>query len=258
MRAGSCPLYFGAALAERCGQGPMAAATGHLQPMDMPISGTAVYSGLHGPAGGEPSGRAAIRVLLVEDHPVVRKSLRRLLDARADLVVGAAVGSAREALAEAGARPFDVAVVDYHLRGGDDGLSLTRALKAVSSPPRVLIYSAYADAPLTIGAIAAGADGLLSKNGLGSDLYHAIGAVATGRRVLPAIPRALLADIGARLQPDDRCLLAVLVAGREDDAVAEALQISEQELAHRRRSLLHALTGPPGAARLPWDDAPVA
>jgi DNA-binding NarL/FixJ family response regulator len=206
------------------------------------------------PATADP---ATIRVLLVEDHPVVRDSLRRLLDARVGLAVEAAVGSAREAVAEAAAGECDVAVVDYQLGGGADGLSLTRDLKALSSPPRVLIYSAFADAPLTISAIAAGADGLVSKNGLGSDLYDAIGMLATGRAVFPTISRAFLSRVGARLRPDDRCLLALLLAGAEDDAVAEALRITEPELSDRRRSLLQALTGPPGAARLPWDDETV-
>jgi len=184
----------------------------------------------------------------------VRDSLRGLLDARAELVVEAAVGTAREGLAEAAARPIDVAVVDYHLGRDEDGLALTCALKAVSSPPRVLIYSAYADDPLTVAAIAAGADGLLTKNGLGSDLCDAIAVVATGRRAFSPISRRALAEVGAKLQADDRCLLALLVAGGDDDAVAGALRMSGQALAQRRRSLVRALTGPPGAARLPWDD----
>jgi DNA-binding NarL/FixJ family response regulator len=224
----------------------------------MPDFVTAAHPRSQGTRTGEPSNPGTTSVLIVEDHPAVRDSLRRRLDSRVDLLVEAAVGTGREALAEASARPIDVAVVDYHLGPDEDGLSLTGALKAVSSPPRVLIYSAYADAPLTIGAIAAGADGLLSKNGVGSDLCEAIGAVAAGRRVLPAIPRGFLTQVDARLQAADRCLLALFVAGDDDATIAGALQISEQELAHRRRALLRALTGPPGAARLPWDDESMA
>src|SRR4051812_13326314 len=87
-----------------------------------------------------------IRVLAVDDHAAVRLGVQRLLDSRTDLDLTAVVASGREAIAEIAARPVDVAVLDYQLGGGQDGLSLAQTLKSLGAPPRVLIYSAYADA----------------------------------------------------------------------------------------------------------------
>jgi DNA-binding NarL/FixJ family response regulator len=82
-----------------------------------------------------------------------------------------------------------VTVVDYELGDGrTDGLSLCRMLKGLPRPPRVLIYSAYADSRLAGKALAAGADGVIGKSSLGVEVVWAIQAVARGRRVLPPLP----------------------------------------------------------------------
>src|ERR1700741_5452502 len=94
-----------------------------------------------------------LRVLVVDDHP------------------GEGRGSAGEG------EPIDVAVVDYQL-GSRSGLWLTRMLKRLERAPRVVIYSAYCDGPLAAACVVAGADGLISKGGVGAELCHAGRAVA--------------------------------------------------------------------------------
>ena len=86
-------------------------------------------------------------------------------------------------------------VLDYHLPG-DDGLVLCRRIKGELPAPAVLLYSAYADASLTIPALLAGADGLVNKAAPAHELYDAIRRVARGERVLPPISRELLNDAG--------------------------------------------------------------
>ena len=76
------------------------------------------------------------------------------------IVVEAA--TAREAIGR-GDRRCDVAIVDYHLGGAEDGLWLTTELKGIEPPPRVLVYSAFADGALAVNALIAGADGLLGS-----------------------------------------------------------------------------------------------
>jgi two-component system, NarL family, response regulator DevR len=130
-----------------------------------------------------------IRVLLVDDHPAVRTGLADLLDGEEGIELAGAAATAREMLVEALRVSPDVTVVDYELGDGrTDGLSLCRMLKGLPRPPRVLIYSAYADSRLAGKALAAGADGVIGKSSLGVEVVWAIQAVARGRRVLPPLP----------------------------------------------------------------------
>jgi DNA-binding NarL/FixJ family response regulator len=130
-----------------------------------------------------------IRVLLVDDHAAVRSGLADLLGDEEDIELAGAAATAREMLVQALRVSPDVTVVDYELGGGQtDGLSLCRLLKGLPRPPRVLIYSAYADSRLAERAFEAGADGVIGKSSLGIEVVWAIHAVARGRRVHPALP----------------------------------------------------------------------
>src|SRR6201999_3978808 len=101
---------------------------------------------------------APLRLLVVDDHPAVRMGLRELFEDQPDFVVVAAVESADAAMALAEREPIDVAVVDYQL-GSRNGLWLSRKLKRLAQPPRVVIYSAYCDGPLAATSVVAEADG---------------------------------------------------------------------------------------------------
>jgi two-component system response regulator DevR len=130
-----------------------------------------------------------IRVLLVDDHPAVRTGLADLLDGEEGIELAGVAATARELLVEALRVTPDVTVVDYELGDGNtDGLSLCRLLKGLPRPPRVLLYSAYADSRLADRALRAGADGVIGKSSLGVEVVWAIEAVARGRRVLPPLP----------------------------------------------------------------------
>jgi two-component system, NarL family, response regulator DevR len=130
-----------------------------------------------------------IRVLLVDDHEAVRQGLADLLADEEGIALAGVAATAREMLVEALRVTPDVAVVDYELGDGQtDGLTLCRLLKSLPRPPRVLMYSAYADLRFAERALAAGADGVLAKSSLGVEVVWAIEAVARGRRVLPPVP----------------------------------------------------------------------
>ena len=131
-----------------------------------------------------------LRVLVVDDHPAVRLGLLQLLDDQPDFVVVEAACSAEEARSLAEREPIDVAVVDYQL-GSRSGLWLTRMLKELEPAPGVVMYSAYCDGPLAAACVVAGADGLVSKGGVGAELCHAVRAVARGYSRLPLVPPTL-------------------------------------------------------------------
>jgi CheY-like chemotaxis protein len=106
-------------------------------------------------------------VLIVDDHPAVQLGLRLLIEDEPDFELSAVTSSSESAMSIAEREPVDVVVADYHLRSRN-GLWLCGQLKRLPDPPRVLIYSAYADGLLAAGCVAAEADGLVSKGGVGS------------------------------------------------------------------------------------------
>jgi len=189
------------------------------------------------------AGRAlggAIRVLVVDDHAAVRLGLGGLLEDHSDLAVVATAASAREALADAARVAPDVAVVDYHLEDAD-GLTLCRAIKRLPRPPRVLIYSAYADGSLTAAAVVAGADGVVSKGTLGEEVVRTIRTLAHGRRAIPPIPRAVQRSLRARLEPADQTIFGMLLQGIAPSEIVHVLGISASRLESRRSAIVKEL-----------------
>ena len=188
------------------------------------------------------AGLSRLRVLVVDDHPAVRLGLSQLLDDQPDLVVTSVASSAEEARSLAEREPIDVAVVDYQL-GSRSGLWLTRMLKRLEPAPSVVIYSAYCDGPLAAACVVAGADGLVSKGGVGNELCHAVRAVARGSSRLPTVPVALAGAMRRRLAPEEQAIFGMLLAGIAPSEVADTLGITGRELDTRRWSMLPKLEG---------------
>jgi DNA-binding NarL/FixJ family response regulator len=182
----------------------------------------------------------AYRVLVVDDHAAVRSGLTALLGDEPDLQpVGAAAG-AREALEQARLLRPHVAIVDFQL-GDRDGLTLCRQLKELPTPSRVVIYSAYADGPLALAAVIAGADGVVHKAALADHLCGAVRTVAAGGAALPAISAASHAMVAECLEAEDLPILGMLVAGTEPDEIADVLDVPPEWLAARRWAMVERL-----------------
>jgi two-component system, NarL family, response regulator DevR len=183
-----------------------------------------------------------VSVLIVDDHPAVRAGVERVLADEADIAPVAIVATARDALAEVQRLSPRVAVVDYHLPDRD-GLSLTRQLKALPRPPAVLIYSAFADARITVGAIVAGADGVANKNCRADELCAAVRAIANGSSSLPAVPPDVISAIAAELDVDDLPILGMLMNGTPPAELADVLGVTTEWLEMRRWAILQAVAG---------------
>lgn len=201
----------------------------------------------HGDAGSSDPSRGPIRLLIVDDHPAVRLGARALLGDQPDMRVVAEARSAEEASGKLDV-PIDVALIDYHLRHGADGLTVIPRLRVTQPNAKALVYSAFADAALAVAALVAGADGLLGKHELGEELCRTIRKLARGRRHLPAIPPGVAHAMGARLESRDQAILAMLLYGIDASKIAERLSLTEQELAQARVSMLRSLR--PRAAEL--------
>ena len=127
--------------------------------------------------------------MLVDDHEIVRRGLRDLLDGEPGLEVVAEAGSVAEALVRAGATKPDVAVVDVRLPDGD-GVALCRSLRSLEPAPHCLVLTAFDDEQALVEAILAGASGYLLKQVRGQDVVHAVREVAAGRSLLDPVTTA--------------------------------------------------------------------
>jgi DNA-binding NarL/FixJ family response regulator len=181
-----------------------------------------------------------IRLLIVDDHPAMRAGLTAVLRAEPGLVPLASASSAEDLEPAVQRTKPDVVLLDYHLPG-TDGLRLCRRLKRQPPAPAVLLYSAYADASLVIPAVLAGADGLLNKSAPAPELFDALRSVARGERVLPPIPRELLATAAERLDPEHMPVLAMMVDGTPAGEVAETLRMSPGEISRTLDDMIDRL-----------------
>jgi DNA-binding NarL/FixJ family response regulator len=186
-----------------------------------------------------------LRLLLVDDHPAVRVGLQRVLEGEADFEVVAACVTGESAVSRAEASEIDVTVVDYHL-GGRNGLWVTRKLKRLPRPPRVIIFSAFANDHLAANCIVAGADAILSKGSLGSELCDVIRAVARGGRVLPRVSQPMADMLRRRLQDREQQIFGMLLAGMSRLEIAHMLDISLVELESCETAMLNKLEALPG------------
>ncbi|MFI0575343.1 response regulator [Streptomyces tendae] len=195
------------------------------------------------PAAGGP---APVRILVCDDHVVVRAGLLALLDSAPGIEVVGEAGTGEEALALAARLAPDVVLMDLQLGAGIDGVETTRRLTTGTATtgagraPHVLVLTTYdTDADIT-RAIEAGATGYLLKAERPEELFAAIHAAAQGRTALsgPVAGRVManLRKPRPALTDRERDILAQLATGRGNREIARALFISEATVkTHLRR-----------------------
>jgi two-component system, NarL family, response regulator DevR len=136
--------------------------------------------------------KAKIRVLLVDDHAVVRMGVRAMLEATDDLVVVGEADSASGALHEAQRTRPDVVVMDVRL-ASESGIGATRAIRAALPDAQVLMLTSFADDEALFASVMAGAAGYVLKQIRGDDLVRGIREVGAGRSLLdPLVTRQVL------------------------------------------------------------------
>jgi DNA-binding NarL/FixJ family response regulator len=172
-----------------------------------------------------------VRIVVVDDHAVVRAGLRALLDAQADLcVVGEAADSATALDVVAHTSP-DVVLMDLNLGAGPGGAATTALVRATPAPPRVLVLTTYDTDADILAALDAGAAGYLLKDAPPADLYDAVRRTARGETVLaPAVAATLVrrsSTPGPRLTEREVAILELLATGLGNKEMARRLLVSE-------------------------------
>lgn len=172
-----------------------------------------------------------IRVILADDHPVVRAGLRALLATEADIDVIADVGSAEAAVTESAARQPDVVLMDLQFGGEMQGVDATRLLRQQAHRPHVLILTNYGTDTDILGAIEAGASGYLLKDTPPAEIIAAVRAAAVGENALaPSVVTRLLTRVQApskQLTPREAEVLTMVAEGLSNQAIGRKLFLSE-------------------------------
>jgi len=195
-------------------------------------------------------GSADIRVVVADDHPVVREGLRSFLSSRPGIDVVAEAGSADEAVAAAAAHSPDVVLVDLMMPGG--GIETLGRLAALPSPPRTLVLTSFVGDDKVLPALRAGAAGYLLKDVDPADLEAAIRTVHRGGSVLgPAVANRVIDQATTSRPADDdrlseltareREVLALLGQGMSNRQIAEALYVAEKTVKTHMSSILTKL-----------------
>jgi two-component system response regulator DevR len=193
-----------------------------------------------------------LRVLLVDDHEVVRNGIAALLKATDDIVVAGEAGSVLEAIAEdERARP-DVIVMDVRLADGS-GIEATREIRARRPATQVLMLTSFADDEALFASIMAGASGYVLKQVKGDQLVRAIRAVGQGDSLLdPAVTKSVLDRLRrgkhlmkdeklARLSPQEERILQLIAEGRTNREIGEEIHLAEKTVKNYVSSVLSKL-----------------
>lgn len=182
-----------------------------------------------------------IRLLLADDHPVVRAGLRAVLETEPDLEVVAEASSAEEAVRLADG--VDVVLMDLQFGSGMHGSEATAAITAAAGAPKVLVLTTYDTDGDILAAIEAGATGYLLKDAPPEDLAAAVRNAATGQTVLaPAVAHRLMNRMrtpAAALSPREIEVLGLVADGLSNLEISKRLFLSQATV---KSHLVHIYT----------------
>ncbi|MEX2556152.1 MAG: response regulator transcription factor [Actinomycetota bacterium] len=207
--------------------------------------------GQTGPPRARPK-RAFTRVLLVDDHEVVRGGIKGLLATEDDIRVVGEAGSVRDAIDEAERTRPDVIVMDVRLTDGS-GIEATREIRSRRPDTKVLMLTSFADDEALFASILAGASGYVLKQVRGGDILRGIRAIARGESLLdPTVTGAVMERLRkgkhllkdpklARLSPHEERILELVAEGKTNGEIGRRLKLAEKTVKNYVSNILMKL-----------------
>ena len=197
---------------------------------------------------GESGRRAVTRILIADDHEVVRSGLRKILETRPAWEVVAEATDGKEAVAKAIETVPDIAIIDYSLPILN-GLEVTRLIRQRLPRTEVLIFTMHEDDALVTGLLQAGARGYLLKSDASRYLIAAIDALASHKPFFTSsVSEALLQSFTGRtgrrvsaLTPRERQIVQLIAEGYSNKAIAQLLNISLKTVETHRAAVMRKL-----------------
>ncbi len=191
-----------------------------------------------------------LRIFLLDDHEVVRRGVRELIEAEDDLVVAGEADTAERALARIPATRPDVALLDVRLPDGD-GVDVCREIRSRHPEIACLMLTSYSDDEALLQAVVAGASGYLLKQLRGTDILDAVRRAGAGESLLdPLVTERLLTKLRtptptderlARLTPQERRILMLIADGLTNRQIADEIHLAEKTVKNYVSSLLAKL-----------------
>jgi DNA-binding NarL/FixJ family response regulator len=187
-----------------------------------------------------------IKILVVDDHAIVRDGLRRILVDTPDMVVADEASNGEEVINKVGNNDYDLVLLDISLPGRD-GLDVLKQLKCTNPKIPILILSMYPEEHYAVRSLRAGASGYLTKQSSSDELIGAIRKVAEGRRyITPSLAEKLAFELGvdARKLPHEKLsdreyqVMCMFGSGKTVKEIAETLSLSIRTISTHRAHIL--------------------
>jgi DNA-binding NarL/FixJ family response regulator len=187
----------------------------------------------------EPS---PIRILAVDDHPLVRQGIARLVDVHSDMTLVGEASNGRDAIQQFRAHHPDVTLMDLQMPEMN-GIDAIIAIRSEFPEARIIVLTTYTGDVQILRAIKAGARGYLLKNLLHKELLETIRAVHAGKKNLSPEASFQLAEHATddALTPAELSVLRLIAAGNANKQIAEQLSITEESVKGRVKSILSKL-----------------
>jgi DNA-binding NarL/FixJ family response regulator len=204
-----------------------------------------------------------IRVLVVDDHPIVRNGLKSLLDNADGIEVVATAGDGAEAIAIANGQVVDVALMDLSMPGVD-GVEATRRMTDAQPGLKVVVLTTFSDQGRILEAVRAGAAGYLLKDTAADEIIAAVRTAFAGHAPLHPKAARVLVDVqresrpGRQLTPREQQVLTLVTRGLANKHIARQLGIAERTVKAHLTSIFQQLgVSDRTQAALWWRDHPV-